>query len=903
MASPARETTPDPLVPVVPVFVSSTWLDMERERVAVEHALKRFREVKFQGMEYFGSRPQGAQAESLAEVDRSALFVGIIGGRWGSGITHDEYVRARELGLPCLLYVKTGPLAQDDEPAARERQSAFRQELRGNQEHLVAEFTAAEDLATRLRDDLHRWIMDDYVAPRMRALLARHAPSEQVRALVDAVRDPEMRAEVEPDLRGGHYAADAAVTRADFRARRDPDEDALALLRGRVHQAWVKDVLEQSLHHEVALALGKELAPETIEAPWSRVAEFPNRRARPLATLRPILDIFEESGRMLLVLGDPGGGKTITLVELLRDLLALHRQGRDPYVAVLLNLSTWKPDPRGLMGWIVRELGVSYAIPRKDAERWLQAKRLVLLLDGLDEVPAVRRDVCVEAINAYLAEFGTPGLAVACRNEEHQALRERLRLVSAVRLQPLTPQQIDDALRRGGEPMAGLRARVSADPELLELSRTPLMLSILMLAGPELDGEAPREPDAAPMDVRRQVFRRYVLSMFRRRQVAPPEENRVRSGLTWLAREMAAQSTTSFSLQRLQPSWVGRPARVAYAVVSALVIACVLGASAAGLFESANEWRNFLKHAMFFGLAAAQVESLRLTLFRAEPASAAARNARRAASFIVFTLAVLLVNRLTMGREWLEASLMLGPLYWLVALSASARRPAADDISMADSRRWSGRHAVRGALVALLLVAFLGVIFTASFDLFESGPDDAADFIGDLVTLLQKLAAHPATELADLIDSWGWIVAPLLGAVVGGLTSAVSGREAGPSARLRATLKQAAVGAFIFAGFALLIGIVNADQGFDKSKVLFLISLGVLGALWNGGLDLIRHFVLRGVLAATRRFPFRVLRFLDRAAQLILLRRVGGGYIFVHRLLLEHFASGAEATAGARTSP
>jgi hypothetical protein len=31
-------------------------------------------------------------------------------------------------------------------------------------------------------------------------------------------------------------------------------------------------------------------------------------------------------------------------------------------------------------------------------------------------------------------------------------------------------------------------------------------------------------------------------------------------------------------------------------------------------------------------------------------------------------------------------------------------------------------------------------------------------------------------------------------------------------------------------------------------------------------------------------------RFLDYAAERILLRKVGGGYIFVHRLLLEYFA-------------
>jgi hypothetical protein len=35
---------------------------------------------------------------------------------------------------------------------------------------------------------------------------------------------------------------------------------------------------------------------------------------------------------------------------------------------------------------------------------------------------------------------------------------------------------------------------------------------------------------------------------------------------------------------------------------------------------------------------------------------------------------------------------------------------------------------------------------------------------------------------------------------------------------------------------------------------------------------------------------WRLVPFLDHCVDLIFLRRVGGGYIFVHRLLMEHFA-------------
>jgi hypothetical protein len=37
--------------------------------------------------------------------------------------------------------------------------------------------------------------------------------------------------------------------------------------------------------------------------------------------------------------------------------------------------------------------------------------------------------------------------------------------------------------------------------------------------------------------------------------------------------------------------------------------------------------------------------------------------------------------------------------------------------------------------------------------------------------------------------------------------------------------------------------------------------------------------------------PWNYIRFLDYAAERVFLRKVGGGYIFTHRLLMEYFAT------------
>jgi hypothetical protein len=50
------------------------------------------------------------------------------------------------------------------------------------------------------------------------------------------------------------------------------------------------------------------------------------------------------------------------------------------------------------------------------------------------------------------------------------------------------------------------------------------------------------------------------------------------------------------------------------------------------------------------------------------------------------------------------------------------------------------------------------------------------------------------------------------------------------------------------------------------------------------------HFTLRCILWRSGYIPWNYARFLDYASDRIFLQKVGGGYVFIHRLLLEHFA-------------
>jgi hypothetical protein len=49
--------------------------------------------------------------------------------------------------------------------------------------------------------------------------------------------------------------------------------------------------------------------------------------------------------------------------------------------------------------------------------------------------------------------------------------------------------------------------------------------------------------------------------------------------------------------------------------------------------------------------------------------------------------------------------------------------------------------------------------------------------------------------------------------------------------------------------------------------------------------------------------PADYARFLEYAVRLVLLQRAGGGYLFIHRLLLEHFADGTAAAPPSEPTP
>jgi predicted NACHT family NTPase len=94
--------------------------------------------------------------------------------------------------------------------------------------------------------------------------------------------------------------------------------------------------------------------------------ELPGQEAQRVPPGQKISHLFAEMGRAMLILGEPGSGKTITLLELARELIAQSEADEtfSQPLPVVFNLSAWQTG-QSLGDWLTTELSVKYQIPHR----------------------------------------------------------------------------------------------------------------------------------------------------------------------------------------------------------------------------------------------------------------------------------------------------------------------------------------------------------------------------------------------------------------------------------------------------------------------------------------------------------------------------------------------------------
>ena len=370
-----------------------------------------------------------------------------------------------------------------------------------------------------------------------------------------------------------------------------------------VRRTWIDGVLRRSLDGVPRLRVELAERPGAVLGPWDALNASPPGAPegdRPIEPGLTLVELYHRLERRLLILGDPGSGKTVLLLELAAALLEQADarladggpgMGAEPVPAVF-HLSTWRPG-QPISSWLVEELHARYGVSRRLARAWIGHDRMALLLDGLDEVVPGQRDACARAINEFRADHGQVPLVISARSGEYEALPSRLRLHGAIVARPLAAEAVDAELARAGETLTEVRAALAEDPELRRLLVTPLLLGLTVRAYRR--GRPAEVGPAGPRDERsrlRELFAAYVDAMLDRPrpllQPAPFTREQSVRWLSALARALRDQSEVELSLERVGPRWLaGRPRRLAAGAL-AVAAAALAGALAGALTSIAS---------------------------------------------------------------------------------------------------------------------------------------------------------------------------------------------------------------------------------------------------------------------------------------------------------------------------
>jgi hypothetical protein len=159
------------------------------------------------------------------------------------------------------------------------------------------------------------------------------------------------------------------------------------------------------------------------------------------------------------------------------------------------------------------------------------------------------------------------------------------------------------------------------------------------------------------------------------------------------------------------------------------------------------------------------------------------------------------------------------------------------------------------------------------------------------------------TRFLILAVGFGLFVAPVAGLLAGVLAllsgEAVEARVT-PNQGTHRSVKAAVSTALTLGLSGALLGVLvsrpllGAGGGVDWRGLIiglyYGLSCGLIAGMVAGGLFSLRNFVMRLSFWINGQAPLDYARFLDWAAERLFLRKVGGGYVFTHRMLTEYFA-------------
>lgn len=186
---------------------------------------------------------------------------------------------------------------------------------------------------------------------------------------------------------------------------------------------------------------------------WAPEAEYEDPAIR---TIRRIAEYYPaRTGERLVILGEPGAGKAVTLLGLLLDMLAerdRHPEAERSPVPVRVDAATWNPLTRSLTGWLADRIARDYGMRVGIVRRLVESGAILPVLERLDAVDLPGRDPvrlrrAVEQLETD--EWRERALVLGCDADAYQRLRTdggAPSTVTVIELQPIGTQIVLERL-------------------------------------------------------------------------------------------------------------------------------------------------------------------------------------------------------------------------------------------------------------------------------------------------------------------------------------------------------------------------------------------------------------------------------------------------------------------------
>ena len=221
-----------------------------------------------------------------------------------------------------------------------------------------------------------------------------------------------------------------------------------------------------------------------------------------------LYDAFKTYKRLVL-LGEPGAGKTVALQEFKKNISKKERQAENNSLVIFVSIQKWKY-PADIVTFLAKEIGKT----EEDFRKEIQTKRLLLLLDGLDELPSnvskrsESRDAEIidyrvhflSKLSDFLRNLNPNNISIVmtCRKRDYEEIRRKIQekkkdfkniFHGLVVLNRLKNDEIKTYLKEinqkklnnysNGENIDLVWNTIQVKKDLLELIRTPFLLYVL----------------------------------------------------------------------------------------------------------------------------------------------------------------------------------------------------------------------------------------------------------------------------------------------------------------------------------------------------------------------------------------------------------------------------------------